>query len=61
MLGLVVIFSLIIITLSAYGFITPRGYVSFARRFEAGPGAFGAGFFVRQLAYAGFGRAKIRG
>ena len=46
MLSVVAVFSLIIVGLSTYGLITPRGYISFARRFEAGPGVWG-GFGIR--------------
>jgi hypothetical protein len=41
MLVIVALFSLIIVALSTYGLITPRGYISFARRFQAGPGVWG--------------------
>lgn len=46
MLRVVAFFSLIIVALSTYGLVTPSGYISFARRFRAGPGVWG-GFAIR--------------
>ena len=45
-LAVVVIFSILIISLGAYGIAAPRGVLSLARRFASGPGI-AVGFLLR--------------